>query len=100
VRLSNQPFVKKFQLLDGNAATSDTILSSLETEAMLLDAMRFTFNRDVVEGDDGREYPWWVIKIDLAYRLKFECVNYVNLFNYYVTSVGLINISFEKGYSY
>jgi len=48
--------VKKFVILDGNAATDDAILSRLETEAVLLDAMGFQFFRRIVEGDDGREY--------------------------------------------
>ena len=48
--------VKKFQLLDGNAATTDAILSRLETEAVLLDAMGFQFFRYILEGEDGRGY--------------------------------------------
>jgi hypothetical protein len=53
----NQPtVVKKFRILDGNATTNDTILSRLETEAVLLDTMGFHFFRYVVEGGDGREY--------------------------------------------
>ena len=50
------PVGKKLVILDGNAATTDAILSRLETEVVLLDAMGFAFHRDVVEGDDGREY--------------------------------------------
>ena len=42
-------------------------ISRLETEAVLLDAMGFTFHRDVVEGDDGREYSVVEDEIDLAY---------------------------------
>lgn len=48
--------VRKFRFLDGNAATNATILSRLETEAVLLDAMGFQFFRYIVEDDDGREY--------------------------------------------
>jgi len=63
-----QPLVvKKFVILDGNAATTDAILSRLETEAVLLDAMGFAFHRDVVEGDDGREYSVVEDEINLVY---------------------------------
>ena len=57
------PEIKRWVILNGEPMTRDELLLNLQTETTLLDTMGFKLGREIVEGDDGREY--WVVEGDV-----------------------------------